>query len=359
MPGQVIPRGERRWRIRWFIGRDETGKRKYGSRNIHGTKKEAEAKLREILSQRDQGIVIQTRRISVGAFLDEWLEKAAKPRLRPRTFLDYQEKLKRYVRPLVGARRLDRLTPLEVQGMIAALSERGCPTAEKEKRKPLAPQTVRYAHAILQSALEQAVRWQMLASNPASHVQLPKQRRREMHALSQEEAKAFREAIAGSRFEALFLLLLGTGLRPGEALALQWADLDLEAGRVTVKRTLPRRRQKDAVAFEDPKTPRSRRAVPIPPTVAEALKRQKVEQAKARLAAGKDWTDFGLVFTTELGAPVNYRNLDRRHFKEALETAKLPKTIRLYDLRHSFASLAMAAGAHVKAISDRLASVDV
>lgn len=186
-------------------------------------------------------------------------------------------------------------------------------------------------------------------------MQFPKNERREMHALSAEQAKKFREAITGKRFEAQFLLLLGTGLRPGEALALRWSDLDLDAGKVTVQRTLPRRQQRDEVVFEDPRTRRSRRVVPLPQPVAQALKRHRAVQAQERLLAGAIYrSDLDLVFGTETGEPVNYRNLDPRHSKKALERAKLPATIRLYDPRHSFASLAMAAGAHVKAIADRL-----
>jgi integrase len=352
--GQVIPRGEHRWLIRWFLGRDGTGKRRYGSRTVHGTKKDAQKALREKLQQRDLGVVVLSRRVTVNAYLDEWLEKAARGRLRPRTFADYKEKLKRYVRPILGLQRLDRLTPLDVQGMVTQLSVEGCPTVDPKDREPLAPQTVRYAHAILSGALEQAVRWQMLAANPARRVELPKNRRREMQALTPAQAAKLREVLAGTRYEALFLLLLGTGLRPGEALALQWGDLDLEAGRATVQRTLPRRKQREALAFEDPKTARSRRVVPLPPTVVQALRRHRAHQAEERIALGAEWSDHGLLFTTELGEPANYRNLVRRHFKKALERAELPLTLRLYDLRHSFASLAMAAGAHVKAIADRL-----
>jgi integrase len=174
-------------------------------------------------------------------------------------------------------------------------------------------------------------------------------------AAERRAGEKFRDAIAGTRFEALFVVLLGTGLRPGEALALQWRDLDPEAGRLAVRRTLPRRRQSDPVAFEDPKTARSRRTVPLSATVVQTLKRHRATQAAERLQAGVLYrADLDRVFANELGEPVNYRNLDRRHFKTALERAGLPKTIRLYDLRHSFASLAMSAGAHVKAISDRL-----
>lgn len=353
MSGQVIRKGDRRFLIRWFLGRDPKGKRRYSSKTIHGTKKEAEKALREILAKRDLGIVVQSSRVSLDAYLDEWLEKAAKSRLRPRTLKDYRDKLNCYVRPILGAQRLDRITPLDVQGMVRQLSEQGAPAVKHPR--PLAAQTVRYAHAILSGALEQAVRWQMLSDNAARHVQLPKLERREMKALSAAEAGEFCKALVGDRFEAYFVLLLGTGLRPGEARALRWSDVDFEAGRVTVQRTLPRRRQGDPIGFEDPKTARSRRMVPLLATVSRVLRQHRARQAKERLQLGDSYAaELDLVFTNEIGEPVNERNLVRRHFKPALERAELPASLRVYDLRHSFASLAMAAGAHVKAVSDRL-----
>lgn len=356
MAGQIIRKGDRRFLVRWFVGRDErTGKRRYASRTVRGTRKDAERALRETLRQRDLGVVVESRRVSLDRYLDEWLEKAASARLRPRTLQDYREKVDRYVRPILGAHRLDKIRPLDVQGLVQRLAEEGCPTVPPAKRRPLAPQTVRYAHAILSAALEQAVRWEMILSNPARHVELPRRRSREMRALSPGEAAAFRKAIEGTRFEALWLLLLGTGLRPGEALALRWTDLDLAGARATIQRTLPRRRARDELVFEDPKTVRSRRVVPLPPTVVKALRQHRKAQAEHRLLLGDGYrADLDLVFATETGEPVNYRNLVRRHFKPALESAGLPASVRPYDLRHSFASLAMAAGAHVKAISDRL-----
>jgi integrase len=195
----------------------------------------------------------------------------------------------------------------------------------------------------------------MIPRNPATDVELPRRRRREMRALSPAEAAGLREAVAGTRFEALFLLLIGTGLRPGEALALRWSDVDLEAGRASVRQTLSRRAKGEAVRFDEPKTPRSRRTVPLPKAVIEALRRHKAKQAEERLTLGSAYdATLELVFASETGGPVNYRNLDRRHFKAALKRAGLPETLRLYDLRHSFASLALAAGAHVLAVADRL-----
>jgi integrase len=343
MAGQVIRRGDRTFLIRWHLGRGGDGKRRYGSKTIHGTKKEAEAALREVLRNRDLGVIVESRRVSLEAYLAEWIEKAARGRLRPRTLRDYQYQIDHYITPELGHLRLDRVTPLEIQGLVTKLSARG-----------LSPASVRHTHAVLSGALRQAVKWRLLALNPASAVDLPRKRPREMQALEPEQATRFCKAIEGTRHEALMLLLLGTGLRPSEALALRWDDLDLEAGRLAVRRTLPRRVKGEELRFEDPKTPSARRVSPIPPTVVAALKRHRAAQAAERLKVADAYADLGLVFASELGMPLDQRNVVNRHFKPALRRAGIPETLRQYDLRHSFASLALAAGAHVKTVSDRM-----
>lgn len=154
MAGQIIKRGDGKFLIRWFIGRDaRTGKRRYGSRIVEGTKKGAEAALRETLGQKDRGVLVESRRITLDKYLDEWAEKALPMAVRPRTALDYREMLVRYVRPILGPIRLDRLTPVDIQGMIEELRDRGCPGLSAENRRPLSPRTVRYAHAVLHRAL--------------------------------------------------------------------------------------------------------------------------------------------------------------------------------------------------------------
>lgn len=344
MAGQIERRGPRTFRLRWFLGRDtHTGKRRYGSKTVRGTKREADQALREILRQRDLGVLVESRSVALDHYLDQWLERSAALRLRERTVADYREILSRYVRPSLGAKRLDRLHPLDVQGMIRDLEARG-----------LSPRTIRYAHSVLSGALRQAVRWRMIASNPCGLVDLPRRRPREMRALTPEEADAFRAAIAGTRFEALFLVLLATGIRPGEALGLCWDAVDLEAGRLAIRRTLARRKKGEEWRLEEPKTAKSRRVVPLPRPVVAALRSHRAAQAKERMALGAAYGERGLVFANEAGDPIDHRSIVRCHFKPALRRAELPQTIRLYDLRHSYASLALAAGAHVKVVSERL-----
>src|SRR3990172_701520 len=182
--GQIEHRGERRFLIRWFQGRAGNGKRRYGSRMIHGTKREAASALRDVLRRQELGVVVESKGMPLDTYLDRWLDDTAPKKRRERTVRDYREKLKRYVRPLLGMKRIDRLSPLDVQEMIGDLEPKG-----------LSPQTIRYAHAVLSAALGQAVRWRLIQANPCRDVELPKRRPREMAALTPAQCGKLREKL--------------------------------------------------------------------------------------------------------------------------------------------------------------------
>lgn len=154
----------------------------------------------------------------------------------------------------------------------------------------LTARTIRYTHTILSSALKQAVYWQMLNRNPAESVLLPKQERKEMYALSPEEARHFLKAAQSSRWSTLFPFALVTGMRPEQYCALRWDDIDWEHGNVRVQRVLIRERKGGGWRFGEPKTAKSRRSIPIPPTLVASLKTHRVAQAKQRLALGAQGT---------------------------------------------------------------------
>jgi integrase len=192
----------------------------------------------------------------------------------------------------------------------------------------------------------------MAARNPADFVDLPRQARKEMKALSVEEVDRFMTAAAADRWHVLFAFALATGMRPGEYLGLQWKDVDLRAGTVKVQRSLVR--EGKGWYFSEPKTARSRRTIPLPRTTVAMLADHKRQQAEERLAAGAGYANHDLVFATALGSPLGEQNLASRHFKPLLRAAGLPSDIRLYDLRHTCATMLMEAGENPKVVSERL-----
>lgn len=332
--GQVIERGDKVWLVRVFVGRI-AGKRQYVSRTVHGTKREARSVLTKMLHDRDKDRLMVPSRLTLTQYLEEWQQKALKGRVTPRTFAVYVDHLKRYVLPILGDERLTAVTPLDVQGVYSEMLARG-----------LSARTVRHTHAVLRNALKQAVKWRILASNPADAVELPKGQRIEQQALTAEQVAAFLRAVEGSPWKALYHLLLNTGLRPGEAFALQWRHVDLANGELVVRYAVTYDEEHRPV-LRDPKTAKSRRRVSFTQDLARVL-------FEHRDATRDIANPLGLVFPTLDGRLIHPNHWSKVDFKSALKRAGIPRSVRLYDLRHSMATLALEAGIHPKVVSERL-----
>jgi integrase len=292
-----------------------------------------------------------------------------------------------HIVPGIGRHPLQKLTPQHVQRW---LNEHQTAGASARSR--------RYARAILRTALSDALRWGLLARNVATLVDPPRVAKHEIRPLTPPQARAFLDALAGHRLEALFSIAIALGLRIGEALGLQWQDVDLESGVLHVRKALQRsggdpvarRRllaerkrlkhelkgakgdhskqiviQADLVAVRqqlnvvqaslilvEPKSVRSRRAIRMPALVVKALKAHRVRQLQERLAAGGHWTELDFVFPASLGTPMDTRNVTRA-FKAVLTAANLPQ-IRVHDLRHTAASLLLAQGVAPRTIMEIL-----
>jgi integrase len=327
------------WMVRIYTGRDpETGKRRYLGKAIHGGLRAAQAHLNKMLAERDLGRNIRSSRQTLGQYLDHWLDICARPRLRAKSFHDYSSLLARYIRPRLGSRPLGELSAAEIQTLYSELIKR-----------ELSARTIRYTHAVLISALRQAVRWKLLLANPADDVDLPRQPRRRCTVFDVAQAKQFIKAISGHPYETLFALVITTGMRPSEYLALTWPDFDLDRGTVSVSKTLER--GKGNWHFEDTKRERSRRMIKLQNWVVALLRKSQVEARAAERTAD-------LVFTSERGRPVLETKFVGRYFKPLLQSAGLPK-IRLYDLRDTAATLALAAGVSPKIVSEQLGHASV
>jgi integrase len=193
----------------------------------------------------------------------------------------------------------------------------------------------------------------MLPRNEAQLVQLPKQTRKEMDVLSQNEVIAFLDTVKKGRFATMFSFALATGCRPEEYLAIQWKDIDLEKGTAIIRRALITHRKGGGWHFSEPKTKQSRRTIPMPVSTIKELKAHRRQQLEIKLKLGTAWNDFDLVFASEIGTPLNPANVTRA-FKKALEDAEIRTSIRLYDLRHTTATLLLQAGINPKVVSERL-----
>lgn len=363
-----------RWRIRVYVGSDpETGKRTYVTRTF-GLKRDAEAEATRLERAKDMGALTQPSKDPLSRYLTRWLDEVKEGRVRARTLHDYRALLRCYVMepppgaPPIGKIRLDRLTGAAFESLYAHLW----------KEEGLSPRTLQLLHSILRHALGHAVQTGALPRNPTDAVKPPRQEqkgggtpKKKMRAMTREEAGRFMEAAKADSFAALWTVLLMGGLRPGEAFGLTWKDVDLDAGRLHIRHSLTRRGVEGWMLVE-PKTARGRRVVVLPGVAVQSLQKHRREQAERRLLLGAEWADHDFVFTSTFGTPLDLANIYRR-FKAVLKGAELgtweegkepgkrtfKAGFRLYDLRHTCATLLLLAGENAKVVSERLGHASV
>jgi len=325
-PGQgtVVLRKDGRWQASLQVN----GVR----RTVYGrTEREARAKLRELRRQADtDGALTTPGKRTVTDLIDAWLTSA--PNLKPTTVARHRRFFDTYARDVLGRVRLERVTPDQLQRLYAGLT----------------PSVASAVHRLLHRAFAVAVLWRWLASNPADRVLPPvyQPQRRELWAHA--ELQTFLDGTADHWLQPLWLVLLGTGLRLGEALALTWSDVGLGVA-VTVSGTL--QRLDGAPVVTTPKTPSSARTVMVPPEVTAALQRQKTQQDVWREAAG-DWHESDLVFTGTQGNPLWPSTVQHALKRECARLGLLAVTP--HGLRHLHASLLLHEGVPVTAVSARL-----
>jgi integrase len=301
----------------------------------------------------EQSYAVPTK-ASVKEYLTkEWLP-AVKATIRPTTYNSYVQHVECHVVPHIGSVKLAKLTGSQVNALYAKLAE----TGRKDGKKGLSPMTVHHVHSCLHKACKDAVRWGHIARNPLDAADPPRKQgdgTREMRTWTREQLKAFLDSVAEDRLSPLWHTIAMTGMRRGEALGLRWSDVDLENGRLSVRRALvPTNRE---VVVSEPKTVKGRRVIALDPGTVEVLKTQAARQLGEQDDWEEAWIDSGLVFTQENGAALDPESVTR-YFRRAVKLSLLP-SIRLHDLRHTHATLALQAGIHPKVVSERLGHATV
>jgi integrase len=280
----------------------------------------------------------QSRR-TLNEHLDSWLAGLS---VAARTRVDYENIVKRYWREPLGHYRLSELTTEHIRRVLAEMQAKG-----------LSPRTRQQARTILRIALGVAVDDGLLAANPATGKRLAvPQQRREMQVLTAAQVGSLLDGTKDDPLHALWHVLLGTGMRLGEALGLEWTDLDFERGEVRVMRALVRPTHGRDWLIESPKSGRTR-AVPLLPETVEALQRHRDRQQVEKLVAGESYIDRGFVFATPTGEPLQGTVVYKYHWRPTLGRLKLPP-VRLHDCRHTAATLMLEAGYPMKLVQDAL-----
>ena len=228
----------------------------------------------------------------------------------------------------------------------------------------LSSTTVHHIHSVLRNALKRAVRQNKVARNVAEIADSPRIERKEVRSLSWQEVDRLLRAAVGDRLEALYIIAVTTGAREGEILGLRWRHLDLEAGTLRIagdlqqvpKGTTPPRYAtplSERLMILEPKTKQSRRLISLVPRAIEALRDHRKRQQVEREYAGDLWHDFDLVFTNEVGGPIEATNFLKRSFRPLLKMAGLPP-ITFHELRHTCASLLLEEGTHPAIVANLL-----
>lgn len=321
---------------------------------LASTRREAIDKAQDTIARRRKGLDTKAAQTPLTDFLNRFLEfYKTEGGVALRTWQDYRYHIENNIIPLIGGVVLSELKPMHVDEWLRTLRTRG-----------LGDRTVEYAQSVLRRALQFAVEWELLDRNPAAARFRAAKRKRTVKScgtkvqfLNPDQGRGFLESASGDRHEAFYALAITTGLRPEELYGLRWTDMELPCQRLTVNQVLAKTRRKKGedvprFQFGPPKTERSRRTIDFPLFVADLLTSEVRNVREMRQLAGESWQENGLVFPSQVGTPLEERNVLRR-FQAICEANGLPR-LRLYDLRHTHASLLIHEGVHPKKISERL-----
>jgi integrase len=335
----ITKRKDGRYMARYTIQTPDGPKRK----TIYGSKyKEVEKKLNEARANADKGLVFDADNLKAGEWMESWLSDCLKPlvaagKMAHSTYVRTEGIVKNHLKPALGHRKLKDLTRAEIRRLYS------------EKSKKLSARSVDYIHATLQMAISQAVRDDLIPRNVAVGERPRSSRnRKEARSLSPTQVKALLTAARGTRNEALYVVAVHTGLRQGELLGLKWTDIDLDASRLSVRRSL--KVTEDGLDFGPPKNQASRRSVPLNKSAVAVLRAHRLRQNEERLRAPA-WRDANLVFPNRIGGPSDHNNLYYREYKPLLESAGLEgEGFTFHTLRHTFATALFMRREHPKVV---------
>lgn len=338
--------------VNWYVvidlPRDASGKRRQKWHGGFCTRKEAEAARARIVHEFNSGTYVEPTAIA----LEEWVHWHWLPtiqgRVKPSTFASYRRNIEIHVLPQLGRRQLRQLTPAMLDRLYADLLGDG----HQQAARGLSAKTVRYIHTIVHKALADAVDAGVVGTNVAERAKPPRPRAAGPNAINfwePHELRDFLGQLKEDRLQAAWHLSAMTGMRRGEVLGLRWKDVDLNANRISVRQALV------SVGYEiitsSPKSHQAR-VIDLDSDTSARLRDHKARQAKEREEWGEDYRDQGLVFCREDGSPIHPHSFSQR-FERLVRRFGLP-TIRLHDLRHTHATIAIKAGVPVKVVSERL-----
>lgn len=334
-----------RYQARYFAGYDGRGKRIDPSKTFShyaDAVKWRTAKIRE----KDLGQQVESSRETVSEYLAEWLE-LCEVRLRHNTMKGYRQAVRCYFDPYFGSLPLQQLKPTHLERW------------QSDLLQVVSRNTVRQARRVLNIALTRAIKTRRIYFNPLTATDAPRKGKSRAQALNAEQRKAFAKACQGKRHGLSYRMVMETGLRPEELFGVRWGDLELD-GRYGVchVRQVVVVKEGGGFLIEEPKTLKGFRQIMFRSSFAQELKAHRLVQLHDRMAAGTAWHDLDLVFASKIGTPINQGHHNTQ-FREVRKEAGLPAGFRLYDLRHTFATIGLQAEVDYKTLSEEMGHASV
>ncbi len=349
--GNITRRGKNSWRIKFDLGRGQDGTRRTRYLTVHGTQRDAQGALITALAAVNEGTHVDPSKLTVGEFLQKWLTEYAATAVSAKTYERYGEHVHKHLVPRLGTIALRDLAPLDIQRYYT----KSLTSGRLKGPGGLSPRTVHHHHVILSQALGRAVKWRLLAINPAKAVDPPKVCQEEIEVLDDDALATLLRTAQNTRAYPAILLGATTGMRRSEVLGLRWRDLDLDGAKLTVNVALEE--TKSGLNLKSPKTRGSRRTITLPVITVETLRRHRAQVLRERLALGLGRDDDGPVFATLDGGHIRPRNFTKE-FTRLVKRAGV-RQITLHGLRHSHITSLLRAGVHAKVVSERAGHASV
>ncbi|GAG61881.1 unnamed protein product [marine sediment metagenome] len=337
------------WHIRIYVGYNDKGDPIQQRHTIYGTKRDAEAKMRELLQQQDKGSYIKSNKITLSEYITKWYETHRRG-LSPTTDRRYKDYISTHILPRLGNIELQKLTTIQVQEFINYMLERGNKCTNNIKG--LSAKSVRDCIILLKQALKQAIDWGMLTRNPADGVRIPTVTRRDPVILTEEQAQSVLDSLTGTYGYIPALISYHTGMRLGEVIALPWNAVNLDAATIEVRQSYTLTDEEGRPVIKQPKTKAGRRIVEVGHTLISALANHRRAQLEKQIAAGAGWdNNLNLVCTQDDGAPISSRAIGHLFSRRA---RSLGYNVTFHGLRHTHVSMLIKAGAPINTISARV-----
>ncbi|GHF61087.1 integrase [Amycolatopsis bartoniae] len=348
--GTIVQRKDGRYHAAVYVlAVDGTRERKY----VYGkTWEEANEKRIELLDNNRKGLPSISSSMKLSDYLDYWLDNVVQVERGPSTYSGYEVVIRRFIKPKLGSKKLNALTPADVRKFLAQLRK-----AKTVHGKDLSARYVQNIFEVLRGALNNAVREELIGRNVTTLVKAPSRDHFEVRPMSETDARRFLRYVATHWLYALWLVLITTGLRKGEVLGLAWSDINLMTGEVRVRRTVQRVRGR--LIFGQPKTKRSRREVYLPEVCLVALRAHRTSTAE-RMSVHQNpapGQPDDLVFITRTGRVIEPRNVNTM-LDRVLKNAKIDRN-RVHDLRHTCATLLLLDGATIREVMELLGHASI